>query len=156
VAKKLLDLKGINKLDTGVNWYCAKGAHAHCCTEMKVKVTLDPKDPSKCVATLNYGSLTIDVKGGHAPKLVWLLEWDSHSVPGDYAFDQREGIKIVPVSPYDPPVEPPKGFEAGSTRKFKWKDTGRPGAANHYPVVHPNGDSSVTCEPRDPGIVNTQ
>lgn len=160
-AKQVAGVKGLHSFTTGVFLKCS-ARHPDCCRRLAVDVTLkDPNDPASCVATLNYGLLWIDTRNGYKPDLVWKLRWDRRAIRTDFIFDQRDGVKFTAIDnplvgvPFPLPVQPPTGYAHGRTAMFKWANTGEFGAAQHEAVVHPNGNTQVTCEPKDPGIVNT-
>ena len=155
---------GLNLLDEQVALKCSR-RHPDCCRDhLRVTVTLnDPDKPASCVATLNYGLLVVDTAGGYSPKLQWRLVRSGAARRTDFIFDQQDGILVEPLSvptppvtvPLPLPVQQPKGYVHDLATRFTWASTGVFGAGNHHAVVHPNGDAQTTCEPKDPGIVNT-
>ena len=152
VTQNLRKIKGLN-LREGVNVVCSAD-HPDCCGNLVVTVTLtDLKDPLSCVATLNYGSLTIDLRNGYKPELFWSL--DTSATTYDYVFDKTDGIQRLAIPGTAVSIVDPHGAKSWGTR-FKWTDSGSMGAANHQPVVHPKSNPLFTCEPKDPGIVNEQ
>ena len=135
---------------SGVSIVCS-AKYPGCCNNLWVTVTLtDAKDPKSCVATLNYGMLKIDLKDNYKPELYWRLYTE---LKDEYVFDPEDGIQRLPIPGELMPIVSPHGF---SNDRFKWTDTYMNGKADHLAVVHPKNYPLVTCEPKDPGIVNEQ
>lgn len=147
--EKLRKISGPNLhiLNSGVSIVCS-AKHPECCNNLWVTVTLNRKN--LCVATLNYGHLTIDLRDNYKPELYWRLYTE---LKDEYVFDPEDGIQRLPIPGELMPIVSPHGF---SNDRFKWTDTYMNGKANHLAVVHPKNYPLVTCQPEDPGIVNEQ
>lgn len=140
---------------SGVSIVCS-AKYPGCCNNLWVTVTLtDAKDPKSCVATLNYGMLKIDLKDNYKPELFWQLD-TSQVEKYEYVFDPEDGIQRLPLPGKLMPIVSPHGSVGGGGNRFKWTETYMNGEANHQAVVHLKNDQLVTCEPKDPGIVNEQ